>query len=72
MAKNDTEALLDYMNTLNEFNKRMNEYFPVNRVLPGQKMKVGKTITNEIILELDKLEKDVEKKHRIWMKLVRK
>ena len=70
-AKNDAEALRDYMKAYKEYNDKLDEYFPVSRVVTGQEMKAGKVLTEEVLLELDKMANDVEEKRKAWMNFAR-
>lgn len=70
-AKNDAEALRDYMEAYKEYNDKLDEYFRVSEVVPGQEMKVGKLITKEVLIELDKMANEVEEKRKAWMNLLR-
>jgi len=66
-AKNDAEALREYMESYKEYNEKLDEYFPVCQVVPGRELKPGKVLTEEVLLELDKLANEVEKKRKAWM-----
>lgn len=66
-AKNDAEALREYMESYKEYNEKLDEYFPVRQVVPGQEIKPGKVLTEEVLLELDKLADEVEEKRKVWM-----
>ena len=71
-AKNDTEALLEYMEVFKEHNEKFDEYFRLYEVRPGQEMKLSKTLTVEALAELDELANKVEEKRKIWMDFCRK
>ena len=70
-AKNDAEALKDYMEAYKKYNGLLDEYFLVSAVVPGQEMQLGKSLTPEVLSELDKLADEVERKRKIWMKFLR-
>jgi hypothetical protein len=72
VPKNDTKALLDYMDAYKKYNNILDGYFPIQSVIPGQETKYGKTITIEVIDQLEKLAQDVETKRKIWMDFFRK
>ncbi|MBA7640713.1 hypothetical protein ES703_48384 [subsurface metagenome] len=65
-AKNDAEALREYMESYKEYHEKLDEYFPVRQVVPGQEIKPGKALTEEILFALDKLANEVEEKRKIW------
>jgi hypothetical protein len=71
-TKNDAEALVEYMKAFSEYNNKLDEYFPISRVIPGQKLKAGKVLTIEVISELDKMGKDVEEKRKTWISFLDK
>ena len=70
-AKNEAEALRDYMEAYKEYYDKLDEYFPVREVVPGQEVKAGKVLTIEALRELDKMSNEVEKKRKTWMNFFR-
>lgn len=72
VPKNDAEALNDYMDAYKKYNDTLDEYFPVSAVTLSQAIKPSKTITSEVLNELDRLAQDMETKRNLWMSFYRK
>lgn len=65
--RNQAEALRDYMEAYKAYNDKLDEYFPVRQVVSGQPIKAGKLLTQEVLLELDKLGIELEEKRKAWV-----
>ena len=65
--KNDAEAVRDYMEAYKKYYDQLDVYFPVRKVVPGQKIQLGKPLTAEAIAELGRLAQDMENKRKVWM-----
>ena len=71
-AKNDAEAVMDYVEAHKKYNDMLDEYIVVEEIIPGHVTKPSKVLTEKAILELDKLGNEVEEKRKIWMVFIKK
>lgn len=70
--KNDAQALQDYMEAYKKFGDFLHEYIPASPIVRGQETKYGKPIPVKVMDEMDRLEKNMEKKWNVWMNLLSK
>jgi len=64
------KALREYLEAVDEYNKLIDEYFPVRPVIPGKPITVGKPITKDALAKLDKAETKIAETNKKWNSLL--
>lgn len=66
------EALRKYMRAFDEYRERLDRYFPVRPVVPGEPLVYGEPITEAALRELEEAEAEVTETRRKWMEALRR
>ncbi len=70
--KKEADAVREYVEAVDSYNRLLDKYFPVRRVVPGIEIKPEKPITEAALRELEEAEAKVTKTRQIWYESLRR
>jgi len=70
--KEADNAVKAYVEAVENYNRLLDKYFPVRRVIPGVEIKTGEPLTLEVLKKFEEAEAKVTETRRKWMSAFQK